>query len=103
MQLEHPRANIKGLLSVSLPKKSTSIFCLPSSPPPFGPPGTTPETAMALHVLGLETAEPNMDEVRQAFKKLAIEVPNGACKKWKGSATMTFAGVPAHQIKRRRN
>lgn len=59
---------------------------------------------MALHVLGLETAEPNMDEVRQAFKKRAIEVPNGACKKRKGSATMTFAGVPAHQqIKRHQN
>ena len=31
---------------------------------------------MALRVLGLETAEPNMDEVRRAFKKRAIEVPN---------------------------
>ena len=40
-ELEHLRANIKGLLSVSLPKKHTSNFCLPSSPPPFGPPGTT--------------------------------------------------------------
>ena len=59
---------------------------------------------MALHVLGFETAEPNMDEVRQAFKKRAIEVPNGACKKRKGSATMTFTGVPAHQqIKRHQN
>ena len=77
VQLEHPGAKCKWkTYCLSLPKRNTSTFCLPSFPPTLRAAGNNLGTAMALRVLGLETAEPNMDEVRQAFKKRAIEVPN---------------------------
>ena len=66
--------------TVSKLAKKTHIQFLPSVlSPTLRAAGNNSGTAMALHVLGFETAEPNMDEVRQAFKKRAIEVPNGAC------------------------